>query len=301
MTQLFANKAGQQLLESLREIFEHKHVYHRKYRFILFVCGGPLSGAETSLRKMFLEWADRNLPDFVCLLAEEALRDSFAGEGRRFVNLATFESIVADVADCVLIFPESAGSWAETGFFSNSTIRNKTLVVNPLSLQAIESFLNLGPIDRISADSFLRPTVLVNIEGSVDFAPVALRLKERVKWPEHRERLYYGSFGQFTFRQKLLVVFGVLRLLRLADMKTLRHALKACFGGNPRYQEIGHLLRILLAAKFVRREGGFFRTLPGVELLEIEHVEVERLLAQVGFFYQKNSQELFDALPEPSR
>ena len=262
MAQLFANKAGEQLLESLREIFERKPIYHCKYRFILFVCGGALNEGQNSLRKQFLEWADPNLPDFVCLLAEEALRDSFAGEGRRFVNLATFESIVADVADCVLIFPESAGSFAETGFFSNSRIRDKTLVVNPFSLQAIESFLNLGPIDRISADSFLKPTVLVNVEGSVDFAPVALRLRERVRWPEHRERLHYGRFGQFTFRQKMLVVFGVLRFLRLATMKTLRHALKACFGGSPKYQEIGHLLRILQAAKFVQREGEFFRTLP---------------------------------------
>src|SRR5437867_2128987 len=113
MAHLFSNAAGQQLLATLRNVFQEKRVYHRQHRFIVFVCGGRLE--ENSLRKQFIDWAEGNLPEFVCLLAEEALKDNFAGEGRTFVNLAKFELVVADVADCVLIFPESAGSYAETG------------------------------------------------------------------------------------------------------------------------------------------------------------------------------------------
>ena len=191
MAQLFSNPAGQKLLGSLRDVFKEKPVYYRKHRFIVFVCGGRLEHGETSLRKQFIEWADRNLTEFICLMAEEALKDNFAGEGRTFVNLAKFESIIADVSDCVLIFPESAGSFAETGFFANSTVREKTLIVNPLLLQTVDSFLNLGPIDTISSASFLKPTILINAEGATDFTPVGVRLKERVKWPEHRERLIY--------------------------------------------------------------------------------------------------------------
>jgi hypothetical protein len=40
MSELFSNDAGKQLMRSLRRIFEEKSVYHRKNRFIMFVCGG---------------------------------------------------------------------------------------------------------------------------------------------------------------------------------------------------------------------------------------------------------------------
>jgi hypothetical protein len=297
MVELFSNPAGEQLLGSLRSVFREKRVYHRKSRFIIFVCGGRLEQEETSLRKQFIEWAADNLQDFICLMAEDALRDSFSGEGRAFVNLAHFESIIAEVSDCVLIFPESAGSFAETGFFANSTVREKTLIVNPLALQTVDSFLNLGPIETISSFSFLKPTVLIEGRGAPDFAPIGLRLRERVKWPEHRERLPYQAFGQFNFKQKLLLTFETLRLLRVADLNTLRHVIHKCFGGNPKYRELTHILRILLAAKFIQRHGEYFKPVPGVDLIEIENLEFERVLAQVQFFYRKYSKELYDALP----
>jgi hypothetical protein len=197
-----------------------------------------------------------------------------------------------------LIFPESAGSFAETGFFANSTVAQKTLIVNPLLLQTVDSFLNLGPIDAISSASFLKPTILINAEGTTDFTPVGLRLKERVRWPTHRERLPYQTFGQFNFKQKLLLVFEVLRLLRLATLKTLRYVIRACFGGNPKNQELKHILRILIAAKFIRRDEEYFAPVPGIDLVEIEHLEFERVLAQIQFFYKTHSKELYDALSE---
>lgn len=297
MLRPFSNPAGKKLLVSLREdVFKRKKIYHRKDHFIMFVCGGKLGEREGSLRQQFIGWAEDNLPEFVCLVAEEALNDNFAGEGRTFVNLAKFELIIAEVADCVLIFPESAGSYAEAGFFANSKISKKTLVINPLDLQTVDSFLNLGPIDTINAASHLKPTILINVQGQTDFTPVGQRLKERIKWPQPRELLPYQKFGKFNFKQKIIVVFEMLRLLRLADLRTLRQALVTCFGGNPRYQELQHLLRILLAAKFIQRSDAYFRVTPEVTLVEIEHFEIERLFAQINYFYQKHSKELYEAL-----
>jgi len=302
MSELFSNHAGEQLLKSLRQIFQEKRIFRRHDRFIMFVCGGALQEGDRFLRKRFIEWAALDLPEFVCLLAEEALSDSFAGEGRGFVNLGKFESVVADIADCVVIFPESPGSFAEVGFFANSTkVRKKTLVVNPLLIQAKDSFLNLGPIDTIGTFSFLKPTVWLGEQQPPDFTPIGLRLKERVTRPGHRERLPYQVFREFDFKQKLLVVFEVLRFLRLASFKTLLHALEVCFSGRPQPQELKHILRILLAAKFIRRDtdSGHFRVVPGVSLIEIEHFEVEVVFAQVNYFYQKYSKELYDALSAP--
>ena len=300
MPKLFSNPAGESLLESLREVFKNKKIFHRKDRFILFVCGGEIENEGDSLRSRFISWAEENLQEFVCLVAEEALKDSFAEEGLTFVNLAKFELIIGEVADCVLIFPESAGSYAEVGFFANSKIREKTLVINPFELQTEDSFLNLGPILTINERSTLKPTVLlIDVDGRPDFAPIRTRLIERVKRPRYRVRLPYVMFGSFSFKQKLSVVFEVLRFLRLANLATLRETLVACFGGNPKNQDLKHLLRILLAAKFIqRRDDGFFMVTPEVALLDVEHLEIEQVFAQIDFFYKKHSPELYEALTE---
>jgi hypothetical protein len=178
------------VLESLRIIFQTKPVYLRKQPFFVFVCGGKMGNGETalrqqfiqwaehnlpnffcslfvfvcggkigngetSLRQQFIQWAEHNLPNFICLLAEDALKDGFVVGRRKFIDLARFESVIAGIADCVLIFPESPGSFAETGFFSNSKkIRDKTLVINPIDKQK-DSFLNMGPIHTIDRFSFL--------------------------------------------------------------------------------------------------------------------------------------------------
>ncbi|MBZ5523197.1 MAG: retron St85 family effector protein [Acidobacteriia bacterium] len=296
MVPLFANQAGQQLLTSLREIFSERRVHCRQDRFFIFVCGG---GLETSFRKRFIDWAEHNLPKFICLKAEDAFKDSFAGEGRTFVNFANFESVIADIADCVLIFPESEGSFAETGFFAKSEVGKKTLVVNPLSHQTDESFLNRGPIDTINRISFLQPAIHIDSDGpSINFAPIGERLKARVKSPEHPERLPFRTFNKFTLKHKLLIVFEILRLLRLADIHTLRYVLKACFGGDPQHEQLKSLLRILQAARFIQREEQYFKVVAGIDLVDIKHFEIERIFAQVTLFYLRHSKELYDALLE---
>jgi hypothetical protein len=298
MAELFSNPAGMRVLASLREIFQKKEIYQRKHRSIIFVCGGK---EQTSLRKQFIEWAESHLPGFICLLAEDALKYSFAWEGGTFVNLGRFEKVVALVADCVLIFPESPGSFAETGFFANSGIRAKTLVVNPSHLQSEESFLNNGPLDTFNSYSYLRPTIQLNGLEVPNFTAIGQRLG-RVPRPR-RERLPYQKFKDLNFKQKMLVVYEMLWLLRLADLKNLRYALAVCFESYPQYQELKHLLRILLAAKFIRidEESRCFKVVAGLNLIEIDNFEVERVLAHVTLFYQEHSKGLYEALSEVSQ
>ena len=94
--------------------------------------------------------------------------------GQRF-NLAKFEEILANISDCIIIFPESAGSFAETGYFSKTNIKNRTLIVNCSNEQG-ESFLNLGPIDLVSKASIFGQTVLLNSKNP-DFSIIKERLK----------------------------------------------------------------------------------------------------------------------------
>lgn len=210
------------MLESLRLLFENKPLFVRRHPFFLFVCGGRLGeGDFVSLRQQFIKWAEQKLPDFICLLAEDALKDGFIAGRRRFIDLGKFERLIADVADCVLIFPESPGSFAEIGFFSNSrSVRDKLLVINHIDHQT-DSFINLGPIHAIDRASFLRPTVIIGSLQSADFSLLEERLTNRVR-ETHRDQLDYREFRRLNFKEKLAVILELLRILRPGRFYHLR-------------------------------------------------------------------------------
>src|SRR6266404_3844001 len=299
MTLLFSHPAGMRVLESLRAIFQTKPVYLRNGPFFVFVCGGELGQGKTTLRQQFLQWAEHELPNFVCLLAENAIKDNFVAGRRKFIDLARFESVIAGIADCVLIFPESPGSFAETGYFSGAPkIRDITLVINPNAQQS-DSFLNLGPIHTIDRFSFLRPTVHCGVVSSADFTQLGQRLNDRMKGTR-RDQLAYREFRLLNGKEKLSVVLEILRFLRLADFTTLKHAISVCFGTQPRPQELTDLLRILQAGKFVKKdeETPYYRIVGKESLIEIENVDIDRVLAGVTLFYQRHSPRLLKALQE---
>ena len=70
-------------------------------------------------------------------LAEAAATDVLEYHRPRFLNLAEFERALANIADCILIFPESPGSLSELGYFAAfDELRQKCLIVNDLRRQA---------------------------------------------------------------------------------------------------------------------------------------------------------------------
>ena len=106
--------------------------------------------------------------------------------------------------------------------------------------------------------------------------------------------------GSSTLERNYPSSFEVLRLLRLADFKTLGHAISVCFQKNPQPQELSDLLRILQAAKFVDRRGEspYFRVIAGPNLIEIDNVDINEILADVTLFHQQYSPRLLEALQE---
>lgn len=144
----------------------------------------------------------------------------------------------------------------------------------------------------------MRPTVHCGELQSADFTPLGERLRDCLTGT-HRHQLEYQEFSQFNGKQKLAVVLEILRLLRLADSTTLKHAISVCFGSNPQPQELADLLRILQAGKFVQKdeETSYYRIV-GTSLIEIENVDIDEILAAVTLFYQLHSPRLLRALQE---
>lgn len=318
---LKSTQSGKRLLDDIQNVFEKGRIYLRNDKTILFVCGGPvrplesrerahpnkfrrwpqlrsllcpLKTARESQREKFLDWAARELPDFVFLLAEDALDRNLVGESREFVSLTDFEELLASVADGLLIFPESPGSHAEIGFFSNSpNVKTKTLVANLLEYQTKESFLTLGPIHQISSGkdpTFLQPVFLTESSGTIDFDPVRDRLRNNFKAAREPQYLPYKKFRELSYKERLCVAFEMVRLLEPVDINTLRYAIAKCFRTNQTSKDLRHLLRILMALNYVERirAHDYFRIVPGTIIADFEKVDRETVVARVKEHYAKH-------------
>jgi hypothetical protein len=297
MAREFEDPAGKKFLAEIRTLFESKQVFRRKENPIVFVCGGPVGPNSRTMRRLFLDWAKVQLPFLVLILAESAFRETLFHDPPETLNLASFESFIAEVSDGIVIFPESEGSFAEIGFFSAiKKIRSKTLIVNNIVYQASDSFINLGPRKTIDSKSFLEPTLHVSIDDpNPDFAPIRERLA-RLTDRRQRRKFQYKPYTKLDYLQKLSVVLEMVNFLRVVSLNGLRRSIRDVFGPvNPK--TIRLLLAVLVAAGYIRRVEEYYK--PGerkISFLEFEDVEVENFQARAVFYYKKYHPKIYELL-----
>jgi hypothetical protein len=114
-------------------------------RPLSFICGGTSSNGVRALRHQFLDRVTVPPIRIVPVLAERTFAHQLVER-----NLQKFEEFLASTADCVLVFVESPGSFAETGLFAAlPQVVEKTFIVNTRNEAQENSFLNTGPIKLI--------------------------------------------------------------------------------------------------------------------------------------------------------
>lgn len=280
--------------ESKKFLLEVKNVFltgriFRKYdRHIVFVCGGKTSD-ERTFRSQFLKLA-KDVAHIVPLLSEQTYNQPIFDEPFRFVNLQIFERVIAAVSGCVLVFPESPGSFAEIGYFSHDpSIRRKILVAND---HQEGSFLTYGPLAAISRDTDFEKVVLS------DKTPMFEQVVERLsllKSRTNRSKVEIGRFNKLDYDEQLIVVAAILRLLLAADMKWLITAIRFIFK-EAKEDEIKYLISILVAlGEIDAREGIFVTKKTDQSLFEIEHSELQEITSHAAYVYRRKMAHLFDA------
>ena len=153
---------------------------------IVFVCGGA---SETCHRAKFLRSARKYGRTARFFLAEKAYEEQRNVGDSKFIILSTFEQGMAEISHAILLFPESVGSYAETGLFSAfPEIRRKVLIAQPRDYQTVQSFLSDGPIHSIARDTLFGKLVLFDsAKGRVDFSEVYKVLSSLPSRPQWRE------------------------------------------------------------------------------------------------------------------
>jgi hypothetical protein len=295
MADQFASPSGRKLVDEIADIFRTKPIFRRWPPHVLFVCGGPVSGAP-SMRSEFISWATMALPDFTVLLAENAFKETLFDGPPIFINLAKFEKLVAEISDCILIFPESAGSLAEIGYFAAiEEVRTKVLVVNDRRFEAVDSFVSLGPVSAINVDSYLQPALHVNSVGTgIDFNALEQRLKRTRDRSSRRRKLEHRPYRKLDYGAKFCILLELIRLLRAVTIEGLRRTVRAAFG---KPGDLGLMLSILVGSRLVvRRDEYFVATNPSISLVDIDETDVNRLIARILFYHQKHDPRAVDML-----
>jgi len=288
----FSDASASSLLAQLRSIFEDKRVTRKQGKHIVFVCGGPTRSRKKSTRRRFLEWSKTNFREILPLLAEDAYKPTVFYDPPTIIDLAEFETIICEIADCIVVFPESAGSFAEIGYFAaKDLVSKRILVANSVSLQSEDSFISLGPIRKIDRTSFLEPAVQLP-KACTDFAPIKKRLKKRLIDSAQARRFEYKPYWKLGYKEKFLAAFQLISILQPIGLESLHSCFKAVFEES-RPQEIGHVVAILHAAGYVRSHTDLFALAPGIQpLLEFEGVEMSKIRASVLLYYKKNHPDL---------
>lgn len=328
MSHPFVHPAAESLLQRVAHLFSSRKAFLRKDRHIVFVCGGPIQhgppqGTATpsphppqssqsigqtsraaSLRSQFLDYADKQLINFRFFLAERASIDLLAHSEPQFLDLAAFELLISEIADCIVLFPESAGSIAELGFFSNSKdVRKKILLVNDQQYQGSESFINLGPVNLINTWSNFRPSIVLDFQSrTIDFSPVREKLTRLIR-SSNRKAFVYKPVRQMNSFEKVSVVLELINIFQIVTLEHLLRILESAFEANEADHgpdEVPTIISFLIALQLIERKGDgeqYFVMGKNVEsFIDFDNITIDDIKAEILLYYREHEPETLGSL-----
>lgn len=203
---------------------------------LCFVCGAadPESGKPPAIRRQFLNWVEENERKLVCVQAENAVTDLLrqVDERRASRDLAVIEETIATTVDSLLLFPESPGSFAELGFFSaNEAISQKMLVAIAHEHQG-DSFIILGPVKKINANSSFSPQpIVISEDRDASFSQISTRLLGEVKRASsYAKRYAHGEWKDYSPREQLAIIDKMIDLAGIVTEDDLFDLINQSFG-----------------------------------------------------------------------
>jgi len=295
----FTHPSGVLLLGDVRKLLLTKQVFSRPDHRIIFICGGSTNPRSKSIRLKFLNFAERHLQQYRFLLAENASKDLIESSSEpQFLNLTDFESLIADISDCVIIVPESPGSYTELGCFSMvGEARKKILIITKTEFQN-ESFINNGPIDLIDRESAFRKTILLPSINDKGFKLVKHRLEAKLTYKSGK-RIDLSSLRTPSLRIILYISYELIRIFRLLTAKDVLMGVASIIPHISKSQ-CDHVLSILYASQYLKRST-FDRDYFAVSdnnrsFIDIRNVNVDLLMARATENINQISPELLEML-----
>lgn len=220
---------------------------------LIFVCGG---NDPTHMRPRFTAYCSANHPDLELFQPEFAMKDYFSAPGGTPFDLGTFERLVADLAHVIVLFPEAAGSFAETGYFAqDEQFRTKTILALDQHWQGDDSFISMGPARRFNEKSRFAGTMQLAY-AAPDFSQIVKRLN-RYGLPRNRKELTLNTFADLPPYDLFCLLQKVIGTLGIATVEDVLAIFRSMFYGQIKPNKIKEMMSVLVGAKHLETVGGY--------------------------------------------
>lgn len=273
----------------------------RRSSNIVFVCGG---NDDAHMRMLFRAYCVNNLPDFEIFHPEYAMENIFSIEPDEPFDITDFEQLISELSHAIVIFPEGAGSFAETGYFSaiKQIAKRCILVLNSKYIK--DSFISLGPAKKISESSIFHPLVKIDYDNP-NFDEISERIR-RINKYVYKKNLSFEEFKDLSPFELSCIIHEIVNILTIATIDDVLFTFKLIFKNRHSAPKVRKLVSILIGAKYLRHLGdyGHMSINPNkTKLLELRegYVEEERSIRlSLAEIYQDSDAD-FLTLVEASR
>lgn len=260
---------------------------------IIFVCGG--NNAD-DMRILFKAYAQANAPEYDIFQPEFAMENLFSSGLPDQFDITDFESLVGSLSRAIVIFPEAAGSFAETGYFSAiDHLCEKVILVLDSDRQKDDSFISLGPAKKIGQKSRFYPVIQMSYK-SPSFDVVVERMK-RVKLKKTMKMLTWQKLSDLTDYEWFCLIHEVVRFLTITTIEDLKYIFRAMSDGHLSISKLHQIASILVGSQHLVEYGefGHLRVNPTKsDLLEVSNgnaTEHNALRLELANLYQDNGGE----------
>lgn len=278
----------------LVDCLKDNNFYIKRNRRIVFVCGARVNAAAPCYRDNFLAWAKGNIGNEARLLLAENAYGAATAHGSRFINIGDFEQLLAEIADCVLIFPESAGSFSEVGIFATKEpIRNKTLIARDTKYDVEDSFLLLGPFHTIGTHSLFHPGASFDSTTGPDpqlNGRIWGLICRRTNGFDAQKRPELKSFAEMNFSDRIAIISWVLEITARAKFADLLEIVRSVYGRND--QDVSVLkqtLNMLIALEMAKSPASelFCSATQEVDFQIVTKINLNKLRASFREFWNR--------------
>ena len=141
-------KIGELLLDLKNKLRVYAKSDNMPKKFI-FICGKQKDNDKNSPRNWLMNKLETSDSKIKCLIAEDLY---FSQD----YNILTFENLLAEISDDIIIILESPGTFCELGAFVNKqNLTDKLIVINEDNPSFEKSFISLGPLKKIKKENLL--------------------------------------------------------------------------------------------------------------------------------------------------
>jgi len=268
---------------------------------IVFVCGG---NGPTDMRQRFLEHCKKSDIEFEIFQPEFSMDNYFSSGSKEPFDIADFEILVGNLSKAIVIFPEAAGSYAETGYFSaKDDLAAKSLLVMDSYYQNKDSFISMGPAKKIEKKTLFYPVVQMSYSNP-NFEDLLDRIRKR-KRGEYKKKLSWSLLSELSDYEYFCLIQEITRALSAVTISDLEFILRALSNSRLSVEKIHHLTSILVGSGYLIELGDFGHLVANEAkppLLQIrdgrktEHTEIQILLSSLYLDADQEFRELLEVI-----